>query len=623
MCGIVGIVENRKIVDENLLYKMSATIVHRGPDDSGVRVSKDKKVGLAHRRLSIIDLSQAGHQPMSDSEEKIWITYNGEIYNFKEIRQELEKKGYKFKSQTDTEVIIYAYKEYGINCLQKFNGMFAFGIYDEKNKNIFLARDRAGKKPLYYAQYENKFVFASELKAILSDPHFPKEIDYRALNFYLTYGYIPFEFSIFQHARKLPPAHLMVYDIENGNYRIWRYWDIPQAEYRKYNEEELIEELEYLLQDAVRLRLISDVPLGAFLSGGVDSSSVVAMMCRVSNKPVKTFSIGFEEQKYNELPYAKIVADYFKTEHTELVVKPDAFGILPELVKHFDEPFADSSTIPTYYVSKMTKNYVTVALSGDGGDELFGGYSSYLGTLGNYYIDSVIPTSIREMISRAAELLPEKFVGKRQLLRLQYNPYMAFIDRMSHSYFKDRYRKKIFTSEILNILGEKYTEPEQILYSILFNSKRDFLNTLESTDFLTYLPEDILTKVDRTSMKVSLEVRCPILDYRITEFSFRKLNGNLKIRRLKKKYLLKKLAKKILPKQLNLNRKWGFAIPISNWFRGSLYKEIRSVLLDQNSSFYNKLYIERLIGEHINGIEHSGRLYALLIFAIWANEYKI
>lgn len=620
MCGIVGIVESKKQVDENLLRKMRDALSHRGPNDSGIWIGFNKRVGLAHRRLSIIDLSSAGHQPMSDKKGKIWIIHNGEVYNFQEIRRELEKKGYRFKSNTDTEVVLYAYQEWGFDCLQKFNGMFAFGIYDGRKKQLFLARDRAGKKPLYYAQCNGKFVFASELKAILQDPEVPKKIDYRALNFFLTFGYIPFGFSIFECARKLLPAHAMTYNVETGDYKIWRYWDIPLSDGRKYGENELLQELEYLIEDAVRLRLTSDVPLGVFLSGGIDSSLVVAMMSKVSGRPVKTFSIGFAEEKYNELPYAKIVADYFRTEHTELLVKPDAFGILPELVKHFDEPFADSSMIPTYYVSKMTRGYVTVALSGDGGDELFGGYYSYLGTLVDYYIGKALPLRVRKGISRSAKLLPEKLIGKRQLLRLQYDPYRAFVDRMSHSYFNDRYRRKVLNPEIMRILREKYYEPEEVLYHMLIDSRMDFLNTLESTDFVSYLPDDILTKVDRTSMKASLEVRCPLLDYRIVEFAFKKVGGGYKINGVKRKYLLKKLARRLLPKELNLNRKMGFAVPIPEWFKGELSPHIRGILFEEKSSLFNLDYIQKLLDEHSAGINHSGRLFVLLAFCLWEKE---
>jgi len=617
MCGIVGILDHRKKIDKFLLAAMSDSLKYRGPDDSGIWINEEKNMGMGHRRLSIIDLSRAGRQPMTDYSKKICITYNGEIYNFKEIKKELIGKGYKFISKTDTEVIINAYKEWGIKCLKKFNGMFSFGIYDDKNKKIFIARDRVGKKPLYYAQYNEKFIFSSELKSILCDSEFPLDIDYRALNFYLTFGYISFDFTIFKFARKLPPAHMMIYDINSRKIEIARYWDVPEPDDRKYKEEELLEELEYLLKDAVRLRLISDVPVGAFLSGGLDSSLIVSMMANIADKEVKTFSVGFKNKKYNELPYAKIVADYFGTTHTEFIVEPDKFNIIDDLAKHIDEPFADSSMIPTYYVSKMTGDYVKVALSGDGGDELFGGYSSYIATLGNYYKNKFLPQYLRKLISKCSENLPDKIIGKRELIRLKYDFYGAFIDRISHRYFKDVYRKKLLNGETLGILSDKYNEPEEIINNILSTSKRDLLNTLEYTDFINYLPGDILTKVDRMGMKVSLEVRCPFLDYRIVEFAFKKVRGKYKIKGKASKYLLKKLGKKILPSNLDVNRKWGFAVPLSDWFRNDLKVYVHDKLLSRGSIFFDKAYISNLLDEHMAGIEHSARIFTLLIFFLW------
>jgi asparagine synthase (glutamine-hydrolysing) len=618
MCGISGIVD-RNGLDEGLIRKMSDTLFHRGPDDSGLWINSGKTVGLAHRRLSIIDLSEAGRQPMSDSEGKIWITYNGEIYNFREIREELKQKGCKFKSHTDTEVIINAYKEWGTNCLQRFNGMFVFGIYDEKAKIIFMARDRVGKKPLYYAQHNDRFAFVSEIKALLEDKSFSREIDLKALNFYLTFGYIPGELCIFGAIRKLLPAHAMIYNLTTGQKKVWEYWRPPLPIEKNLNEDELLEELEVLLEDSVRFRMISDVPLGAFLSGGIDSSLVVAMMSRVSGSPVKTFSIGFEEDKYNELPYARVVAKHFKTDHHEIMVKPDAFSILPELIRQFDEPFADSSMIPTYYVSKATREYVKVALSGDGGDELFGGYSQYPGTLGNYYTAMFVPSFVRKGIARAAEYLPKKFIGKRQLLRLKFDPYGAFIDRSSHLYFKERYRKLLLKNDVFNDLN--LLEPEASRKEYLSKKPYDFINRLTYADFMTYLPDDILVKVDRASMLVSLEVRAPFLDYRIAEFSFGNIPGNLKVRGITTKYLLKKLVRKLLPKELDINRKWGFAVPVSEWFRGVLHDKVREILLDNKNHYFNRSYIEKLLNWHKAGVDHSGRLYALLVFSLWSAFY--
>jgi asparagine synthase (glutamine-hydrolysing) len=616
MCGITGIVDKRG-VDDRLLIAMRDAMVHRGPDDAGIWLRQDRTVGLAHRRLSIIDLSPDGKQPMVDRTGKICITFNGEIYNFQAIREELEKSGHVFTSRSDTEVLLNAYEEWGVDCLQRFNGMFAFGLYDRDKDILFLARDRVGKKPLYYTHGNGRFMFSSEIKALLKDGSLAHDIDLQALNYYLTFGYIAGEQSIFSSIKKLPPAHAMIYDIQADRVTLWEYWDPLHAPHRVLSEPELLDELDRLLLDAVRLRMISDVPLGAFLSGGVDSSLIVAMMHKVSVGPVKTFSIGFEESRYNELSFARVIADYFKTQHCEIMVKPDAFSVLPELVRQFDEPFADSSMIPTYYVSKATREHVTVALSGDGGDELFGGYTSYQATLGNYYIAKMIPAPVRRGISHLSAWLPERWKGKRQLLRLQYDPYDAFVDRCSHTFFSQRYRTKILKPDVLASLNDRMTVPEKGRRDFLKTCPGDFINQLSFADFKMYLPDDILTKVDRASMLVSLEVRAPLLDYRIAEFSFRQVPGNLKVKGMTKKYLLKKLAQRYLPGELDMNRKWGFAIPVAEWFRGPLLNQTRDILLADASGLFRQDAIEHLLDEHRNGIDHAARLFALLVFNLW------
>lgn len=621
MCGIAGIVD-KKGVDRALLVRMRDTMVHRGPDDSGIWLNPNRTVGLAHRRLSIIDLSEAGKQPLCDRDGKVWITYNGEVYNFLEIREELKKKGYEFRSHTDTEVIANAYKEWGTDCLGRFNGMFAFGIYDEEKKMLFIARDRVGKKPLYYSRQNGCLRFASELKALLKDPSLSKEIDFQALNHYLTFGYIGGDLCIFKSVRKLPPAHAMTYNAIKDESRIWKYWECPRFSGKILSEDELIEDLETLLRDAVRLRMISDVPLGAFLSGGLDSSLIVAMMSKITKDPVKTFTIGFEESRYNELPFARIVANHFGTDHHEIMVKPEAFSILPELVRQFDEPFADSSMIPTYYVSKATKEYVSVALSGDGGDELFGGYSQYQGTLANHYISQFIPLVFRKQIAKIAELLPQKIGARRHLSRVKYDPYDAFLDRCSCMYFNSLYRRCLLNSDVIDFLGDSFMMPETMRREHLMQTTYDFINCLSHADFKTYLPDDILVKVDRASMLVSLEVRAPFLDYRIVDFSFKNIPGNLKVKGVTLKYLLKKLARRILPRELSLNRKWGFSIPASEWFRRSLFPELEKTLLEHRSGLFKKGYIHRLLAEHKSGTDHSGRIFSLFVFSLWENMFS-
>lgn len=620
MCGILGIVDN-KLLDGASLRMMRDTMKHRGPDDAGIWINETGTVGLAHRRLSIIDLSEAGRQPMSDASETIWITYNGEIYNFLSIRNELIDKGYRFRSNADSEVIIYAYKEWGHKCIEKFNGMFAFGLYDENLQALFLARDRLGKKPLYYHLDPSKgrFAFASEIKALLRAPFISKEVDIRALNYYLTVGCVPYDLSIFKSVKKLMPAGAMLYDCNTGEVKLWNYWDIPKQENTNMPENDLLDELETLIEDAVNLRMISDVPLGAFLSGGIDSSLVVAMMSRVSDKPVKTFSIGFEKNAFNELPYAKIIADHFGTDHHEMIVKPEAFTILPDLVRQFDEPFADSSMIPTYYVSKATREHVTVALSGDGGDEMFGGYERYAWAALDRYM-SIFPRVLRSGVSSAAEYLPENIKGKRMMLRLKDDPYDAFIDRLCNIHFMKRLRGALLNDEVAAVLGDGIYEPENVLRSLMIQRADDVITNLTFGDVKMYLPDDIMVKVDRTSMLVSLETRAPFLDYRIAEFSFRNIPGKFKVKGLTTKYLLKSLARKVLPENLKIDRKWGFVLPIADWFRGPLSSQIREILLGGRCIYFKRDNIGKLLDEHSRGINRSGQLFTLLVFFLWQQE---
>ncbi len=620
MCGILGVID-RKGVDPSLLIQMRDSMAHRGPDDSGLWINHNRTVGLAHRRLSIIDLSEAGKQPMSDNKGDVWITFNGEIYNFPEIRDELKKKGYLFKSQTDTEVILYAYQEWGTDCLKRLNGMFAFGIYDEKKKLLFLARDRVGKKPLYYTLSQEGLTFASELKALLIDKKISREIDLQALNHYLTFGYIGGDLCIFKNIRKLLPAHALTYETQSGKTNIWKYWDLTGILEENFSEDELLQELEERLEDAIRIRLKSDVPLGVFLSGGIDSSLVVAILSRITTEPVKTFSVGFEENRYNELPYARIVANHFKTDHHEIMVRLDSFSELPKLIEQFDEPFADSSMIPTYYISKVTRNYVKVALSGDGGDELFGGYKSYLGTLIHHHIANRIPLAFREGLAKLAKWVPKKIKERQQLLRLPYDSYGAFIDRSIFKFFDGVSRQSLLEDDILSSLNSSFWEPEHSIRNLIEHAHQNLIQAMTYVDFKTYLPDDILVKVDRASMFVSLEVRSPLLDYRIAEFSFKKISGHLKVKGITSKYFLKRLAKRVLPGQLPLNRKWGFSIPINDWFREPLFSQIKDRLLEDPNIFFRKSYIRQLLKEHQLGIDHSGRLFILLVFSLWRERF--
>jgi len=548
---------------------MNETIRHRGPDDEGVWVAgpaardgwtnDSGEIGLAQRRLSIIDLSPAGRGPMANDDESLWITYNGEVYNFRQIRNELEAAGFQFRSQTDTEVVLKAYEKWGEECLDRFVGMFAFAIWDARRRRLFLARDRLGKKPLYYGQYAGRFAFASELKALMADPDLAAEIDPDALALYLRYGYVPAPYSIFQSVRKLPPAHYALW--ESGRLTVRRYWDpvsIALDEPYRGSEAEAEKELDTLLCDAVRGRMISDVPLGAFLSGGIDSSLVVALMQEQSSRPVKTFTIRFENPVFNEADHAAAVAAHLKTEHHEESCSGrrmlDAVGAVSEI---FDEPFADSSSVPTFLVSQMTRRHVTVALSGDGGDELFFGYPRYAAFDKTSWLLSS-PRVVRGATALAVGWVPRRRFRRAAAILRQRDPdpYGRFV-----TYWEP--------DEIARLTGERATE------NPVYRETRERVHPLAPSerppvlDLVTYLPEDILTKVDRASMAVSLEARNPLLDHRVVEFALR-LPLRMKWRGGTTKWLLRRLLYRRVPRDLVDRPKMGFGVPLGDWFRGPL-----------------------------------------------------
>jgi len=498
MCGIVGIWDFQTYVDANTLKKMRDLLHHRGPDDKGIFI--DGQIGLAHRRLSIIDLSKSGNQPMCNEDASVWITYNGEIYNFKEIRNKLEEKGHKFKSESDTEVIIHAYEEYGPKCLSLLNGMFAFAIWDSNKKQLFLARDRIGQKPLVCYKDDNKFIFASELKAILPYPEVDKEISNEAISHYLSFGYVPAPLCIFKNMFKLEPGHYAIVD-KTSNVAITQYWDINLNNTVIRSEKQYCNEILEGLREATKKRMISDVPLGAFLSGGIDSSAVVAMMSELSDQPVRTFSIGFEEQEFDETKYARKISELFSTEHKEKIVKMDAIQVMDDLVWHYNEPYADSSAIPTFYLSKMTRNYVTVALSGDAGDESFLGYTRYIPD--KYEILSkIIPHSLKPKVSKIGKLFfsqgqPQPIFQRigRKFDLLTMKEEEQYFEWQSH--FNTYYKEKL----IKNILDGYNSK------SILLNKTNQIKSVIlkkQYFDFKHYLPDDILVKVDIASLLISL-----------------------------------------------------------------------------------------------------------------------
>lgn len=613
MCGITGKIFFDKNRDVSLkeLKNMSDVIKHRGPDEEGHYINKN--VGLGFRRLSIIDL-HTGHQPLSNYNDTLWITFNGEVYNFKENRKALEKKGYTFKTNTDTEVIVNLYQEYGEKCVDYLRGMFAFVIWDDTKKQLFGARDRFGIKPFNYYIDNEKFVWGSELKSIKASENIKCDISLESLDYYFSYGYTPRNQSIYEQIHKLKPGHSFVLKpFEKNKLVIKKYWEISYTPDYNKSEEYWKEALYESLNEAVKMRMISDVPLGAFLSGGVDSSIVVALMALNSNQPIKTFSIGFKEEKYNELKYARILSDKYKTDHHEFIVEPQSIDLLPSLVNAYDEPFADSSAIPTYYVSKYTREHVTVALSGDGGDELFAGYNSY-DKMMMLYRKKHYPKSL---FTLANKLIPDHIPGKG----ITY--YLSKDKNNIGAYFclwKDYERRKIFLPDINSKLNGNYSENLKI--DFIKASKGDFLTKMQQLDMQTYMVDDILTKVDRASMMNSLEARVPLIDHKFAELSFT-IPSELKMKGNIKKYILKEAFSKILPPEIISHKKQGFAVPLSIWFKGNLKEYANDSLRNSKHicSFLNKDYIEKILNNHQKGMrDYSEKIWTLLFLNEWLKQ---
>ncbi len=637
MCGIAGIIDISSSPQKPLMEKMCGIMKHRGPDGEGYYM--EGAVALGHRRLSIIDL-ESGKQPMSNEDGTIWITYNGEVYNFPELKKELQEKGHKFKTRSDTETIVHAYEEYGVKCLEKLRGMFAFGIWDDKKKRLFLARDRLGKKPLYYFSDSKKFIFASELKAILQDKRVNREINSKAVADYLTYNYIPFPETIFKGIYKLPPAHFMTVKIVPGiqssqgdikqaeclDFSVQQYWDIKYEPDYSLSEEDWADVLRENLKEAVRLRLISDVPLGAFLSGGIDSSTVVALMSMVQNTPVKTFSIGFKEEDFSEVKYARDVSKRFGTEHYEMIVEPDAMGILPDLAWEFDEPFADSSAIPTYYVSKMARQHVTVILSGDGGDEIFAGYRRYLWARDMHRYDWLPITLKKILFGIPAVLLPDGMKGKGMLTHLSKSPFERYAGLNTFS--DHSYLNNLLSADVITDLKQNYngSNPNYVYLKGFYDvcKSDDYLTKIQYMDTKTYLADDILTKVDRASMLCSLETRAPLLDHKVVELAAR-IPSSLKINNNETKYILKKAMNGILPDEILYRKKMGFGVPLIHWFKKDLAEYARDIILSKQAvdrNIFNQNYIQSILKNHQKkGRDLSARIWALLFFEHWCNHW--
>jgi len=620
MCGIAGIIYSDKSrgVDKHDLEKMTQIMRHRGPDDEGYFL--EDNVGLGFRRLSIIDIS-TGHQPLSNEDDSIWIVFNGEIYNFQELRERLRKRGHLFKTKTDTEVIVHLYEDYGADCVNHLRGMFAFVIWDSNNKKLFCARDRFGIKPFYYFLDNKKFVFGSELKVLRSVKDIPANIDLRALDSYLTYGYITSDLSIYQEINKLKAAHWLELDTGDFTVKTEQYWQVNfQPDYTK-SEADWCEAIRESLFEAVKLRLISDVPLGAFLSGGIDSSSVVALMSQASNRPVKTFSMGFKEAKFNELSYAKEIANKYQTEHHEYILEPESVSILPRLIAAYDEPFGDSSAIPTYYLSKFTRQYVTVALSGDGGDELFAGYERYtrLNNINKYNFPS--KSLNKHFWGNIYKSIPLKMKGNELL-------YLLSMDRSKAGAYLAPIclpeRSKLFKDQIWETLQNDYTEMYK-LQLIRECQSEDFISKIQYMDINSYLVDDILTKVDRASMHNSLEVRVPILDHKFAELTFN-IPSSLKLKGNSQKYIFKKAMEANLPGSIMKHRKTGFGVPLGQWFRDDLNEYINDRLNGTNSfvsEYLDKQYVSKIIKDHQNGMRSLHReIWFILFLDVWLEHHQ-
>ena len=623
MCGIVGVASSRPVPVKNRdwLAQGRDALRHRGPDDAGEWWSADGRVGLGHRRLAILDLTPAGHQPMLDERGELVVVYNGEIYNFRELRTELEGRGHCFRSQSDTEVLLAAYREWGVTCLERLNGMFAFALYDQRNRQLFLARDRAGEKPLFYWLGPGEFRFASELKGLLADPTLPRRLDSEALDCYLAFGFVPGERCILRGVKKLPPAHALVFDLERGTARVWRYWDLPPVPDpggQAVDDGALVDELESLLADAVRRQLVADVPVGILLSGGVDSSLVTAMAVRTNGR-VKTFTVrvpGYGH--YDETEHARLVARHFGTEHVELDAAEVTPELLPQLARQFDEPIVDSSMIPTSLLCQVVRQHCTVALGGDGGDELFGGYAHYSRLVRFRQYAGWIPLSLRRTVAAGATVALPVGVKGRNWLQVFGEDFVHGVPFIA-SYFDCRTRARLLDS-----VAGKCPHIAEEVWQEAVSPEGDLVERATRADFRLYLAEDILVKVDRASMLHSLEVRAPFLDYRIVEFAFGKVPSRLKAKAHGRKILLKKLAARVLPAGFDAERKQGFSIPLGSWLRsGPWLQFFREVLFDRNDGLFNVYCLQNLLEGQVRGRSNSERLFALVLFELWRREYSV
>ncbi len=625
MCGIAGKLyfDWQRTVTQQELLAMSATLVHRGPDGEGTWI--EGPVGFAHRRLAIIDLHEEAKQPMCNEDGSVWITFNGEIYNYQELRQTLESVGHVFRTKSDTETIVHAYEEYGRDCVQKLRGMFAFAIWDSRKKTFFLARDRVGKKPLYYSILRDRFVFGSEIKALLVDEHVPRQPDYAAIDHFLALQYIPAPLTAFKNIQKLPAAHWM--ELHDGRVNIERYWKLQYVPKLRITMPEAIEEFKARMAEAVRCRMVSDVPLGAFLSGGIDSSAVVANMAQQTGSPVQTFCAGFTDAAFDERVYARAVAERYGTKHTELMVEAPVTDILPKLAWYYDEPFGDSSAVPSYAIAQLTRQHVTVVLNGDGGDESFAGYDRYIMDRRVRLADR-IPLKARQWLHGGLQSLPLSWAQQNPLKKvlrvtgaLAQDPARRYARWNAHFFPEDR--MELYTDDFQVKLGA--SDPEGVFAEALAKSGTDNCTdwALEA-DVELYLTDDLLVKMDRATMANSIETRSPFLDHQLMEFAA-SLPVNLKLPGSETKALLKASMRGMVPDSLLDRPKMGFSVPLSSWFKNELRDMAGDVLLSQQAKkrgYFRSQAVEKLLESHWSQqADHSAKLWDLLVLELWQQTF--
>ena len=617
MCGILGYVGVAGGMDVETLIKCRDALTHRGPDGAGHWMSDDGRVALAHRRLAIVDLSVTGAQPMHASDAKLSVAFNGEIYNHGELRLELQRLGHCFRGHSDTEVLLVAYAQWGLDCIDRLRGMFAIALYDHAGDRLVLVRDRVGEKPLYWARHRGGIVFASELKGLFADPLFERHLDPAGLDAYLAFGYVPGDLSLIRGVSKLPPGHLAIVPLSGGDVQVRRYWQLPVAAAGAADEGALVDELEELMRSAVGEQLQADVPVAVLLSGGTDSSLVTACAAAASSQAVNTFSVGFPGAgTFDERPHARRIAHYFGTRHTELDLEASAIDLLPELAHHFDEPIADSSMIPTFLLSRLVAQHVKVVLGGDGGDELFGGYRAYQGALKLARLRAVLPGPLRGVVAGlAASVLPPGFPNRNALVGLggSFAEGVAGIGLMFDAAARARLAPWLHTAAAP-------AAPEKWKRGVV-EAERGVPGAYMAADFMSYLPGDILVKVDRASMANSLEVRAPFLDRRIVEFAYAKVPNHLRTTSDERKILLRRLARRLLPPDFDVDRKQGFSVPLSNW----MSLEYRSLWCDRFEQSFSSIFDFQVIRpllktERVGGVT---RVFGLLLLMHWMQAHGV